>query len=73
MAITSLFAPAIRLAFCPGRNGKPAIFISKTFDIYIGNLSDDEIVLPPQDLFGSNTGAFEMKLVSGFLSQASIV
>ena len=52
----------------PGKLGsKPAIVISKTYDVYLGNLRTEDLELSAGELFGFNVGAFEMKIINGLL------
>lgn len=52
----------------PGKLGsKPAIVISKTYDVYLGNLGTEDLELSAGELFGFNVGAFEMKIINGLL------
>lgn len=53
-----------RLASCDGLKGKPAVFITKSFDVFLGNATTEEIVVTGE-IFGFNRGAFEDKLVTG--------
>lgn len=39
--------------------------ITKEFDVYLGNLSNEPLSLLPCELFGFSTGAFEVKEVKG--------
>eukprot|EP00435_Cladocopium_sp_Y103_P042401 s1984_g11.t1 len=53
-----------RLALCPGKGGKPSVLITKSFDIYLGNPTDDEeMVVPSSDIMGFYTGAYEVKII----------
>lgn len=54
-----------RLAFAAGKNGKPSILISASFDLYVGNLTNEEISLSPGELCGFNTGSFDVKIIRG--------
>lgn len=54
-----------RLAYCAGKGGRPSILISTSFEVYLGNLTNEELKLEPLDLFGFNTGQWEMKIIKG--------
>lgn len=56
---------AVRLALCPGRNTKPSILISKNYDIFVGNMTNDAFQVSAGELFGFNVGSFERRPVSG--------
>ena len=59
-----LFFP--RLALCPGKANRPSILITKSFDIYLGNLNSEAMDVPCGELFGFNVGSFEMRIVKSF-------
>ena len=50
-----------RLATVPGRSGKPTIIVTQTLGIYIGNEVVDSLQLCGTELFGFNTGNYEVK------------
>ncbi|CAL1167352.1 unnamed protein product [Cladocopium goreaui] len=52
-----------RLAVCPGKGGKPSVLITKTFEIYLGNPTDDEMLVQSCDIIGFYTGTFEIKII----------
>ena len=52
-----------RLATIPGRNGKPSIIVDTNMRIFIGNEVSDSLELSGTELFGFNTGNYEVKLV----------
>ncbi len=56
-----------RLGFVLGKANKPSILISKDFDVYVGNLTNDALVLCAGELFGFYTGCFESKIIQGAL------
>lgn len=56
-----------RLGFVQGKNNKPSILISKDFDVYVGNLSNETLALCAGELFGFYTGSFESKIIQGAL------
>lgn len=62
----------VRLAQCIGKAGKPTVFINKTLGVFLGNPTDQEMVVSSGELFGFNTGAFEVKLISGCLALLKI-
>ncbi|CAK9003765.1 unnamed protein product [Durusdinium trenchii] len=51
-----------RLALCPGKANRPSILITKSFDIYLGNLNSEAMDVPCGELFGFNVGSFEMRI-----------
>eukprot|EP00435_Cladocopium_sp_Y103_P033211 s2906_g8.t1 len=53
------------LASCPGKPGKPAIMLTKDYKLFLGNITEEEMVLASGELFGFNVGAFEIKLIAG--------
>ena len=53
----------MRLAVCPGKGGKPSVLITKTFEIYLGNPTDEEMLVQSCDIIGFYTGAFEIKII----------
>lgn len=63
----------LRLAVCPGKPGRPTIVISKSFNIYLGNTGDEEMLVKEGELFGFGTGSFEVKLIQGSLKYCMIV
>eukprot|EP00435_Cladocopium_sp_Y103_P070774 s395_g36.t1 len=52
-----------RLAVCPGKGGKPSVLITKTFAIFLGNPTDDEMIVQSCDIMGFYTGTFEIKII----------
>lgn len=53
----------MRLALCPGRGGKPSVLITADHKLYIGNPTEEEMVVTSQDVMGFYTGAFEIKII----------
>ena len=49
---------------CPGKAGKPSIVISKDYQLYMGNLLDEEVLFKAGEIFGFNLGTFEIKMGS---------
>ena len=47
-----------------GKSGKPSIAITKSFDLYMGNLTDANMWVTPGEMFGFGTGSFKEKIVS---------
>lgn len=41
--------------------------IAKSFNIYLGNTGDEEMLVKEGELFGFGTGSFEVKLIQGSL------
>ncbi len=62
----------VRLATLVGRAGKPSIIIDKEMGVFIGNEVSDSLELTGVDLFGFNTGAFDVKVVEGRRHSAGI-
>lgn len=58
---------SVRLAVCPGKGGKPSVLITKTFEIYLGNPTDDEMLVQSCDIIGFYTGTFEIKTIKSTL------
>ena len=58
-----LFLELVRLALCPGKGGKPSVLITTSFDIYLGNPGDEEMVVTSHDIMGFYTGAYEVKII----------
>ena len=48
-----------------GKTGKPSIVIDKSYNIWIGNESESVATWSGIELFGFNTGIFELKIVRG--------
>ncbi len=44
---------------------KPAVFLSTSYSLFIGNLTGEEMVVGSQELFGFNLGVFEQRAVEG--------
>ncbi|CAK9026417.1 unnamed protein product [Durusdinium trenchii] len=57
-----------RLALCPGKSGRPSIVISKTYGVFLGNFTTEEMLVKPGELFGFNTGAFQVLIIRGALA-----
>ena len=55
----------MRLASVDGHRGKPSLFLSTSFDLFVGNPGQEELLLSGTELCGFNTGQFEQKLVTG--------
>lgn len=53
-----------RLASCDGVKGKPAVFITKSHEVYLGNSTAEELIVEGE-VFGFNRGVFEDKLITG--------
>ena len=53
----------MRLALCPGKGGKPSVLITTSSDIFLGNPTDEEMVVTSHDNMGFYTGAHEVKLI----------
>ena len=61
----------VRLATLVGKQGKPSVIVSKNYEIFIGNESEETATYQACEIFGFGTGSFEFKLVHGeFVSQA---
>ena len=39
--------------------------VTKDYKIFLGNLTEEAVEVPPGELFGFGTGTFEVKLISG--------
>ena len=52
---------------CPGKGGKPSILLTKDWRWFIGNPTDEELVVKSGDLVGFYTGGFEIKIIRGCL------
>ena len=53
---------SVRLAVCPGKGGKPSVLITKTFEIYLGNPTDDvRCLFKAATLSGSTLGRLRSK------------
>ena len=59
----------MRRALCPGRPQKPSILVSKSFGLFLGNFTPDEMVLQAGEIFGFNVGAFQVQIVRGAAAQ----
>ncbi|CAK9011451.1 unnamed protein product [Durusdinium trenchii] len=53
-----------KLASCDGVKGKPAVFITKSHEVYLGNSTAEELIVEGE-VFGFNRGVFEDKLITG--------
>ena len=49
--------------------GKHVIFLSTSYDLYIGNPTGAEMVIGSQELFGTNLGNFEQKAIQGVVAK----
>ena len=47
----------------PGKAGKPAIVVDDSFQLWLGNMNDEELYIPPGELFGFSTGQFVQAVV----------
>ena len=61
---------SVRLAVCRRKSGKPSVLITKTFEIYLGNPTDEEMLVQSCDLTGFYTRAFEIKIVKSTLGNS---
>ena len=41
--------------------------LTKDYKLFLGNITEEEMVLASGELFGFNVGAFEIKLIAGCL------
>ena len=67
-----MFAPP-RLHSMDGKNGKPSIFLNTSYELFLGNTGSEEMMVTASELFGFGMGAYEMKIVTGPLSQFAIL
>lgn len=56
---------AARLASVDAARGKPALFLTTGYELYAGNLSEEELLMSGCELCGFNLGVFEQKIVAG--------
>ena len=42
--------------------------LTKDYKLFLGNITEEEMVLASGELFGFNVGAFEIKLIAGCLA-----
>ena len=56
-----------------GKNGKPSIFLNTSYELFLGNTGSEEMTVHASELFGFGLGAYEMKIVTGPLSQFTIL
>ncbi|CAK9059271.1 FO synthase subunit 1 [Durusdinium trenchii] len=54
-----------RLLSVDGSRTKPALFLTTTFQLYIGNTTSEEVTFSACELCGFNVGAYEQKIVAG--------
>lgn len=62
----------MRLAFVSGKTGKPSLLVDASYHLWIGNETEEELVVPASELCGFNTGAFEFKIVRGKTDRAGV-
>ena len=55
----------VRLATPVGKQGKPSVIVSKNYELFIGNESEETATFQACEIFGFGTGSFEFKLVHG--------
>lgn len=48
-----------------GTRDKPSLFLSQSFDFFIGNLTTEEVTFSACELCGFNLGRYEQKIVTG--------
>ncbi|CAK9045232.1 unnamed protein product [Durusdinium trenchii] len=54
-----------RLALVAGKAGKPSILLDKEYNVWLGNDTDAAATWSGVELFGFNTGTYEVKIVRG--------
>lgn len=55
----------LRLALVAGKAGKPSILLDKEYNVWLGNDTDAAATWSGVELFGFNTGTYEVKIVRG--------
>lgn len=50
------------------RSNKPALVLSNTFELWLGNTSDTQLQVDPGELFGFSTGSYEEVTVASHLA-----
>lgn len=50
---------SLRLGSCAMRSGRPALVLTSTYDLWVGNTSDNVVNLDAGELFGFSTGNYE--------------
>ena len=63
----------VRIASVAGKGQRPAIAISESFDVYVGNDGTSALTLDASELFGFNVGAFDYKVVRNVDAQTSAI
>ena len=63
----------VRIASVAGKGQRPAIAISDSFDVYVGNDGTSALTLDASELFGFNVGAFDYKVVRNVDAQTSAI
>ena len=48
-----------------GSRTKPALFLSTSYELFMGNASAEEVTYSGCELCGFNTGVYEQKIVTG--------
>ena len=52
--------------------GKHVIFLTTSYDLYIGNQTGAEMVIGSQELFGFNLGNFEQRAIEGVVPKSKM-
>ena len=47
------------------KNGKPSLFLTTGYELFLGNPGQEPVVLCGSELCGFNIGSFEQKIVTG--------
>ena len=58
---------SIRKFYVAGARGKPSLVLDKEFGLWLGNETDEEVTFSASEIAGFNIGAFEEKMVTGWL------
>ena len=56
-----------RLLSVDGSRTKPALFLSTSYQLFMGNTTGEEATFAACELCGFNTGLYEQKIVTGIL------
>ena len=57
----------------PGKGGRPSVLLTKDWRLFLGNPTDEELLVQSCDLLGFYTGGFEIKIIRGCLEEGHYV
>ena len=66
MSVSTLilhYVATLRLGATIQKAGKPAVYISTKFELWLGNASDSDMLLKPGEILGFGTGSYKEQVV----------